>query len=189
MVTWVIFNPKIHVADFCHYRPYFDHEFQKKIATNFPKMTKLHQLEYTSQESQKSALSKMTFTPTWEPMEVKGKRLVRREKPQPAVVTPKNKEMSPGDGQTRYEHNQVSYKSGSVFGKTPPSTTPVPTKPAAVDDSSDLVGGELKGGEEDEDIFPSSYPILGSSSTDIITVDDDEETPKQKIIPPRSTDI
>ena len=47
----------------------------------------------------------------------------------------------------------------------------------------------LKGGEEDEDIFPSSYPILGSSSTDIITVDDDEETPKQKIIPPRSTDI
>ena len=47
----------------------------------------------------------------------------------------------------------------------------------------------LKGGEEDEDIFPSSYPILGSSSTDIITVDDDEETPKQKIIPPRPTDI
>ena len=47
----------------------------------------------------------------------------------------------------------------------------------------------LKGGEEDEDIFPSSYPILGSSSTDIITVDDEEETPKQQIIPPRSTDI
>ena len=83
----------------------------------------------------------------------------------------------------------MSYKSGSVFGKTPPSTTPVPTKPAAVDDSSDLVGGELKGGEEDEDIFSSSDPILGSSSTDIITVDDEEETPKQKIIPSRSTDI
>ena len=83
----------------------------------------------------------------------------------------------------------MSYKSGSVFGKTPPSTTPVPTKPAAVDDSSDLVGGELKGGEEGVDIFPSSDPILGSSSTDIITVDDEEETPKQKIIPSRSTDI
>ena len=83
----------------------------------------------------------------------------------------------------------MSYKSGSVFGKTPPSTTPVPTKPAAVDDSSDLVGGELKGGEEGVDIFPSSDPILGSSSTDIITVDDEEETPKQQIIPPRSTDI
>ena len=82
-----------------------------------------------------------------------------------------------------------SYKSGSVFGKTPLSTTPVPTKPAAVDDSSDLVGGELKGGEEGVDIFPSSDPILGSSSTDIITVDDEEETPKQKIIPPRSTDL
>ena len=78
----------------------------------------------------------------------------------------------------------MSYKSGSVFGKTPPSTTPVPTKPAAVDDSSDLVGGELKGGEEGVDIFPSSDPILGSSSTDIITVDDEEETPKQQIIPP-----
>ena len=39
------------------------------------------------------------------------------------------------------------------------------------------------------DIFPSSDPILGSSSTDIITVDDKEETPKQQIIPPRSTDI
>ena len=76
----------------------------------------------------------------------------------------------------------MSYKSGSVFGKTPPSTTPVPTKPAAVDDSSDLVGGELKGGEEGVDIFPSSDPILGSSSTDIITVDIKEETPKQKII-------
>ena len=83
----------------------------------------------------------------------------------------------------------MSYKSGSVFGKTPPSTTPVPTKPAAVDDSSDLVGGELKGGEEGVDIFPSSDPILGSSSTDIITVGDKEETPKQQIIPPRSTDI
>ena len=57
------------------------------------------------------------------------------------------------------------------------------------DDSSDLVGGELKGGEEGVDIFPSSDPILGSSSTDIITVDDEEETPKQQIIPPRSTDI
>ena len=29
----VIFNPKIYVADFCHYRRYFGHEFQKKIAT------------------------------------------------------------------------------------------------------------------------------------------------------------
>ena len=28
----VIFNPKIYVADFCHYRRYFGHEFQKKIA-------------------------------------------------------------------------------------------------------------------------------------------------------------
>ena len=27
----VIFNPKIYVADFCHYRLYFGHEFQKKI--------------------------------------------------------------------------------------------------------------------------------------------------------------
>ena len=29
----VIFNPKIYVADFCHCRQYFGHEFQKKIAT------------------------------------------------------------------------------------------------------------------------------------------------------------
>ena len=29
----VIFNPKIYVADFCHYRRYFGHEFQKKFAT------------------------------------------------------------------------------------------------------------------------------------------------------------
>ena len=29
----VIFNPKIYVADFCHYRRCFGHEFQKKIAT------------------------------------------------------------------------------------------------------------------------------------------------------------
>ena len=28
-----IFNPKIYVADFCHYRRYFGHEFQKKFAT------------------------------------------------------------------------------------------------------------------------------------------------------------
>ena len=26
-----IFNPKIYIADFCHYRQYFGHEFQKKI--------------------------------------------------------------------------------------------------------------------------------------------------------------
>ena len=26
-----IFNPKIYVADFCHYRRYFGHEFQKQI--------------------------------------------------------------------------------------------------------------------------------------------------------------
>ena len=29
----VIFNPKIYVADFCHYRRNFGHEFQKKFAT------------------------------------------------------------------------------------------------------------------------------------------------------------
>ena len=35
----VIFNPKIYVADFCHYRRYFGHEFQKKLQYNFPKMS------------------------------------------------------------------------------------------------------------------------------------------------------
>ena len=34
----IIFNPKIYVADFCHYRRYFGHEFQKKLQHNFPKM-------------------------------------------------------------------------------------------------------------------------------------------------------
>ena len=28
----VIFNPKIYIADFCHYRRYFGHEFHKKFA-------------------------------------------------------------------------------------------------------------------------------------------------------------
>ena len=28
----IIFNPKICIADFCHYRRYFSHEFRKKIA-------------------------------------------------------------------------------------------------------------------------------------------------------------
>ena len=28
----VIFNPKIYIADFCHYRRYFGHEFQEKFA-------------------------------------------------------------------------------------------------------------------------------------------------------------
>ena len=27
----VIFHPKIYIADFCHYRRYFGHEFQKKL--------------------------------------------------------------------------------------------------------------------------------------------------------------
>ena len=35
----VIFNPKIYVADFCHFRRYFGHEFQKKLQHNFPKMS------------------------------------------------------------------------------------------------------------------------------------------------------
>ena len=30
-----IFNPKIYVANFCHYRRYFCHEFREKIATWF----------------------------------------------------------------------------------------------------------------------------------------------------------
>ena len=33
----VIFNPKIYVADFCHYRRYFGHEFRKKLQYDFPK--------------------------------------------------------------------------------------------------------------------------------------------------------
>ena len=32
---WVIFNPNISFADFCHYRWYFGHEFRKKIAIWF----------------------------------------------------------------------------------------------------------------------------------------------------------
>ena len=31
----VIFNPKIYIADFCHYRRYFGHEFQEKFAIWF----------------------------------------------------------------------------------------------------------------------------------------------------------
>ena len=31
----VIFNPKIYIADFCHYRRYFGHEFQEKFAILF----------------------------------------------------------------------------------------------------------------------------------------------------------
>ena len=38
-VGGVIFNPKIYIADFCHYRRYFGHEFQKKLQYNFPKMS------------------------------------------------------------------------------------------------------------------------------------------------------
>ena len=30
---------KNYVADFCHYRRYFGHEFQKKLQHNFPKMS------------------------------------------------------------------------------------------------------------------------------------------------------
>ena len=34
----VIFNPKIYITDFCHYRRYFVHEFRKKLQYDFPKM-------------------------------------------------------------------------------------------------------------------------------------------------------
>ena len=34
----VIFNPKIYIADFCHCRLYFGHEFRKNLQYDFPKM-------------------------------------------------------------------------------------------------------------------------------------------------------
>ena len=34
----VIFNPKNYIADFCHYRRYFGHEFRKNLQYDFPKM-------------------------------------------------------------------------------------------------------------------------------------------------------
>ena len=34
----VIFNLKIYIEDFCHYRRYFGHEFRKKLQYDFPKM-------------------------------------------------------------------------------------------------------------------------------------------------------
>ena len=33
-----ISNPKNFIADFCHYRRYLGHEFQKKLQYDFPKM-------------------------------------------------------------------------------------------------------------------------------------------------------
>ena len=34
----VIFNPKIYVADFCHYRQYFGQEFRKNLQYDFLKV-------------------------------------------------------------------------------------------------------------------------------------------------------
>ena len=34
----VIFNSKIYIADFCHYRRSFGHEFRKNLQYDFPKM-------------------------------------------------------------------------------------------------------------------------------------------------------
>ena len=42
----VIFNPKNHIAYFCHYKWYFDHEFWKNLQYDFPKMRGMGQRSF-----------------------------------------------------------------------------------------------------------------------------------------------